>query len=71
MATVILIHIEFDDTRPLGPQLAAAREAGVPWKMLEVCTGLSRQYMWQLMTEWPDRVVDNYESSFPSAARAH
>ena len=35
MAVIVLVHLEIDDTQPLGPQIARARALGVRWKVLE------------------------------------
>lgn len=43
MARIVRYEIVLNLDRPLGPQIAAARATGCPWKILEDLTGLSRQ----------------------------
>jgi hypothetical protein len=57
MATILLLHIEIDDTKPLGPQVMRARLAGVPWKTIEDKTGYSRWTLRDLMYDTPERVI--------------
>jgi len=76
MAIVFRLAVEIDDEKPLGPQIAQARSLCVPWKVLERATGLSRVYLWELLTQEPERVpklpaVNKFVSAKRPAARTH
>lgn len=43
--------VTIDTSEPLGPQVRAARCWGIPWKVLEQMTDMSRQYLQRLMDE--------------------
>lgn len=43
------VEIAIDDARPLGPQIAAARQALVPWKLLEDAIGKTERHLSNLM----------------------
>lgn len=48
--TVHRLTVEIDDALPLGPQLAAARSRGVPWKLLQpLAGGLSVRHLQNLV----------------------
>lgn len=52
MTAILILHVAIDDSRPLGPQIAAARAEGVPWKVLEDKLRLSERHMRNLMAVW-------------------
>ena len=57
MATIVLLHVEIDDAKPLGPQVHLARAKGVPWKCIERATGLSREQLRRYVYHRPHKTV--------------
>lgn len=51
MTNVVRLVVAIDLDLPLGSQVARARAKGVPWKMIEELTGLTRQRLYQLVLE--------------------
>lgn len=45
MTARVILHVEIDDEKPLGPQIAAARAQHVPWKVLAAALGMKRQML--------------------------
>lgn len=71
MAIVFSLLIEIDDAQPMGPQIARARAAHVPWKVLENATGYERTWLWRLMNEYPHIVVNKSVRRTTPFSRAH
>lgn len=63
MTAVVIYHVEIDDTKPLGPQIASARAQRVPWKVLERALGRSRQLLDHIMRRALD---ENANDSAPA-----
>lgn len=57
MATIVLLHAELDDAKPLGPQVHHARAKGVPWKCIERATGLTRDQLRKYVYLRPHKTV--------------
>lgn len=49
LAGVEPLEVAIDDAAPLGPQIALARQALVPWKLLERATSLTERHLRNLM----------------------
>jgi len=46
---IIQLTVTIDTSRPLGPQLAAARARGLPWKLLADITCVSERHLRRLV----------------------
>ncbi len=61
--------VEIDRSQDLGPQLAAARKVGCPWKILQQLTGLSRPRLASILGDFEFTELSSRQICKPESPR--